>query len=68
MNQVINNESYSSSSKILICVRSIDLSGTREIYIRTNLVTRNIDSLNCGTSGKILDSIPIDVDNYSTLR
>ena len=60
------NVTYTSSALSLSSVRPIDLSGTRSIYIRSNLSTSNIDRN--GQESNIIDIIPIDVNNFDILR
>lgn len=60
------NEVYTSSSLILNSSRPIDLSGTKSIYIRSNLSTENIDRN--GRKSNIIDIVPIDVNNFDILR
>jgi len=60
------NESYTSSSLLLTSIRPIDLSGTRSIYIKSNLSTDNIDRT--GKKSNLIDIIPIDVNNFDILR
>ena len=63
-----NGITYSSTNRSLTSVLSIDLSGSREVYISCdNVRFNNIDS-RTGTISHILDHIPIDVSNYSILR
>jgi hypothetical protein len=59
---------YYSSSKSLSSIKPIDLSGTKSIFIKTNLTTKNNDSRSGKTSTCILDNIPINVDNFTVLR
>ena len=61
------NTSYASSSKILTSIKSIDLSGSREIYIRSNLLTRNFNSTSDLNSSTLLDHIWIDCNNFDLL-
>lgn len=63
-----NNEVYTSAYTLLKSIKPIDLSGTREVYIRSNLTTRNIDSRSGKMSSNIIDSVPINVENYDVLR
>ena len=60
------NITYNSTDFILSSSYAIDLAGTREIYIRTNLLVSNIDSRN--GSSNIIDSVSIDVNNYNVLK
>ena len=62
------NINYYSSNKSLVSYIPIDLSGTETLYIKTNLVTSNIDSRSGKIGSYILDNIPITVDNFSVLR
>ena len=62
------NINYYSSNKSLVSYIPIDLSGTKTLYIRTNLVTSNIDSRSGKMGSYIIDNIPITVDNFSVLR
>ena len=62
------NIDYYSSNKSLVSYIPIDLSGTKTLYIRTNLVTSNIDSRSGKIGSYILDNIPITVDNFAVLR
>ena len=45
----------------LLSDTGIDLSGSRSVFIKTNLVTQNIDSFHKGRSG-VLAKIPVDVN------
>ena len=51
-----------------IIINPIDLSGTRKIYIRSNITTKNIDSRNGKNLSNIIDSVPVDVGNFEVLR
>ena len=62
------NVDYYSSNKSLESYIPIDLSGTKTLYIRTNLVTDNIDSRSGKQGSYVLDNIPITVDNFFVLR
>ena len=62
------NLNYSSTSLTLTSVKPIDLSGTREVYIRSNLTTKNIDSRSGKTTSNIIDSVPINVNNFDVLK
>jgi hypothetical protein len=59
---------YSSSSKSLTSIKPIDLSGTKSLFIRTNLSCSNNDSRSGKTATNIINSIPINVDNFTVLR
>ena len=63
-----NNKNYISNLLILESERPIDLSGSREVYVRTNLTTKNIDSRTGKTSSNIIDSVPINVSNFDVLK
>jgi hypothetical protein len=45
-----------------------DLSGSREIYISSDLTTKNIDSRDGFGSSHIIDHVPIDVSNFDILK
>lgn len=62
------NITYSSVDRVITSIKPIDLGGSRELYIKTNLTTKNIESTNGMSSSKILDCVPIDVDNFNMIR
>ena len=62
------NNNYTSTSLSLSSINPIDLSGTRKIYIRSNITTKNIDSRNGKNLSNIIDSVPVDVGNFEVLR
>ena len=59
---------YSSSSFSLISVIPIDLSGSREIYIHSNLSVLNINSLNGNLTSHVIDHIPINIVSNDILK
>ena len=59
--------SYSSTSKSLTCVNGVDLSGTREMYICTNIRTLTLDSRIGTANSSILAKVPINVSNGNIL-
>ena len=61
------NVNHSSTSQTLICDNQIDLAGTRNIYICTNLQTLNMDSRVGTVSSHILTKIPVNVNNNNLI-
>ena len=62
------NYSYSSTNQTLTSSIPIDLSGSREIYIGSNLTVKNIDSRDGLITSHLIDHVPIDVSNYDILK
>lgn len=61
------NINHSSTSKILIGDNQVDLAGTRNVYICTNLQTLNMDSRVGTVSSHILTKIPVNVNNNNLI-
>jgi hypothetical protein len=52
-----------STDYVLQCTKQVDLSGTREIYVKSNLHTINLDSRIGTMTSSILAKIPVVVDS-----
>lgn len=59
--------SYTSTAKSLTSSYSIDLSGSRQLFVKTSILTKNIDPQTMSNCSYILDNVPINVDNYNLL-
>lgn len=64
LNEGVNT---SSSSFILVCPNQVDLAGTREIYIKSNLHTINLDSRIGTITSSILGKIPVVVESNNLI-
>ena len=65
---LISGANTSSSSYILVCPKQVDLSGTRAIYIKSNLHTISLDSRIGTMTSSILAKIPVVVDTYNFIN
>ena len=63
----LNDIDTTSSSYILQCPNQVDLSGTREIYIKSNLHTISLDSRIGTMTSSILAKIPVTVDSHNLI-
>lgn len=61
------DDSHISTDYILFSDDQVDLAGTREIYIRTNLTCTNLDSRSGGLTSNIIAKIPISGNSYDII-